>query len=282
MLEFSEVMREEDPSSAASTEGAKEPYNLPEDPQAEESIALEGYTTDDLIDAAFQGIDLVTYKGDYLSRTLLASSINSAIATAEQMFDIAIGKRLIEDEVHDYEGMMLNQFQHTYTYLRPLIKVTKISYMLGNSELLKVPGDWVQLDKKAGAITIFPVSGSVQPIMPAIGSTIPYYGNFRYMPNGLRLTYEAGMDKKDVPANLIDWIAKRAAISVFEVWGDQIIGAGIAGSSLSIDGAAQSIDTTQSAMYGGASARISEYRRDLELLTPVIRRHYARINSAVL
>ena len=88
MLEFSEVMREEDPSSAASTDGPKEPYNLPEDPQAEESIALEGYSTDDLIDAAFQGIDLVTYKGDYLSRTLLASSINSAIAILQHILAV--------------------------------------------------------------------------------------------------------------------------------------------------------------------------------------------------
>ena len=90
------------------------------------------------------------------------------------------------------------------------------------------------------------------------------------------------MDKKDIPYNLLEYIYKKAAISVFEVWGDQIIGAGIASSSLSVDGLSQSIGTTQSAMYGGASARILEYRKDIDELVPILRKHYAKINSVVL
>ena len=102
------------------------------------------------------------------------------------------------------------------------------------------------------------------------------------MPMAVSINYKAGMEKEEIPHNLLDWIFKYAAITIFEVWGDQIIGAGIASASVSIDGLSQSIGTTQSAMYGGASARILEYRKDLEELTPIIRKYFARFDSVVL
>jgi len=53
--------------------------------------------------------------------------------------------------------------------------------------------------------------------------------------------------------------------------GDLILGAGIANQSISIDGLSQSIGTTQSAMYGGASARVESYRQDIDKLISVLR-----------
>lgn len=282
MKDFSEVANEYDPSSFNKEIKEEKEYELPEDEEAEKLIKIEGLTTDELIDMCFQGIDLVTYTGDYFTRTFLARSINSAIDTAEQTFDIALTPRTIEKELHDYEGPGINEYSYTTLFVRPAKKINEVKYYLGNNPIMSIPLDWIQLDKNAGALTIFPVSGGIQPLMPMVGSVMPFFGSRSYMPMGLSVSYEAGMEKEEIPENLLEFIYKKASISIFEVWGDQIIGAGIASSSLSIDGLSQSVGTTQSAMYGGASARILEYRKDLEELTPIIRRHFARINSVVL
>ena len=86
----------------------------------------------------------------------------------------------------------------------------------------------------------------------------------------------------NLPAHLKELIYKKAVIGILQVWGDLILGAGIASSSISIDGLSQSIGTTQSAMFGGASARCEEYRKDIEALIPVLRQKYGGIRMTVV
>ena len=85
-----------------------------------------------------------------------------------------------------------------------------------------------------------------------------------------------------MPAHLRELIYKKAVIGILQVWGDLVLGAGIASQSISIDGLSQSIGTTQSAMYGAASARCTEYRDDIQALIPVIRQQYAGIRMVVV
>lgn len=64
---------------------------------------------------------------------------------------------------------------------------------------------------------------------------------------------------------------------------DLIIGAGIANQSVSIDGVSQSIGTTQSAMFGGASARIQAYSDDLkDSLIPALRMRFGGLRMVVV
>ena len=64
---------------------------------------------------------------------------------------------------------------------------------------------------------------------------------------------------------------------------DLIIGAGIANQSVSIDGLSQSVGTTQSAMFGGASARIQNYSDDLEKrIMPLLRARLSGIKMVVV
>lgn len=282
MKYFDDVKQEHNPSSSLPPTPKKEKFILPTDPEAEETIDIKGLTTDELIDVAFQGIDLMTYDGTPFTRTSLAIAINSAIATAEQTFDIVLKPTLIENELHDYEGDGFYSHQYTPTFRRPVKEVISMEYLFGNKTLFHIPKNWIKLDSKMGDITIFPTSGSLQIINPAIGVAQPYFMSGRYMPMSVKIDYIAGMDKEDIPMNLMMYILKSAAIDIFQQWGDQIIGAGIASSSLSIDGLSQSIGTTQSAMYGGASARILEYRNDLKEVRPIIRRYFGKMHSVLL
>lgn len=59
--------------------------------------------------------------------------------------------------------------------------------------------------------------------------------------------------------------------------------AGIASQSVSIDGLSQSIGTTQSAMFGGASARTESYTKDLkEQILPALRMRFGGIRLCVI
>ena len=104
---------------------------------------------------------------------------------------------------------------------------------------------------------------------------------FSYAPQLWHVKYRAGMDK--IPADLYEAVYKKATIGVLQIWGDLILGAGIASQSISLDGYSQSIGTTQSAMYGGASARCEEYRKDLNnRLLPTLKSYYTGLKMVVL
>lgn len=280
MKKLCEVNRCENPSDPSTEKEPDLKFKLPEDPEAERDIKLEGLTTNELLDMCFQGIDLKTYSGDAFTRSFLVGAINSAISTAEMTFDISLGIKDIEDEYHDVELGYFSSYSYTPLNIRPVREVTKVDYMFGNRQLMRIPNDWVQIH--SNAITIFPTSGILSMQMNNAGFILPYMAHSNYLPNGIRVSYKAGIKKEDVPYNLIEYIFKTAANSIFEVWGDQIIGAGIASSSISLDGVSESIGTTQSAMYGGASARILEYRKDLDALTVALRRYFSKWNMAVL
>lgn len=282
MKSYQEAKEEFCPSSAYPKLEEKEKFILPEDEEAEKLIYIEGVRTEELIDVAFQGIDLKTYDGTPFTRTSLAVAINSAIETAEQTFDITIKPRIIEKELHDYEGGSFQNYQYTATFRRPIMEVYDIKYLFGDQTIYEVPKNWIQVDHRMGDITILPVSGRMNMMPVQLGTVFPTLINRSFVPMAISVSYKAGMKKEDVPMNLMMYIFKMAAIDIFNQWGDQIIGAGIASSSLSIDGLSQSIGTTQSAMYGGASARILEYRNDIESLTPIIRKYFAKLNVVVL
>lgn len=280
MKKLCEVSRCENPSDPNTDKQKELKFVLPQDKEAEKEIKLDGLITDELLDMCFQGIELKTYTGEAFTRSFLVGALNSAIATAEMTFDISLGVKEIKDEYHDVDLGYFNSYSFTPLNTRPVKEITEVSYMFGNRELIKIPKDWVQIH--SNALTIFPTSGLLSAQMTNAGFIFPYISHAQYLPNGIKVSYKAGIEKKDLPYNLIEYIFKTAANSIFEVWGDQIIGAGIASSSISIDGLSESIGTTQSAMYGGASARIQEYRKDLDALTVALRRYFSRWDMAVL
>src|SRR5699024_10884409 len=69
-------------------------------------------------------------------------------------------------------------------------------------------------------------------------------------------------------------VQKYASIEVYQVWGNLIIGAGIANKTLEVDGITETIGTTQSAMYGGASAQILQIDSDITELLDGLRAYF--------
>lgn len=258
--------------------GMQEPENpTPTDPDIPDEpdipINCEGLDTKTLVTNYMFGINLVDQQGKPFPKSLIASYLNSAIAWAEQLFDICLTIRTITDEYHDYERNDYMNWGYIQTYKRPVNSVSELKLMYGNEPAFTVPNEWVKIDKLGGKLNLFPAQGSVNNLI--LGQTGIIYGlhqRFSYVPQMWSLSYTAGMRAEDIPENLKVLIYKQATCDIMTVWGDLILGAGIASQSISIDGLSQSIGTTQSAMYGGASARVESYRQDITNMIPILRK----------
>lgn len=233
------------------------------------------------------GIDLSDDKGNPLPEELFVHYMNAATDYLANLLDITIGETEFMGERHDYirndyQNWGFIQLQHN-----PVKRVKGLRLTYGNRPSVEIPLDWIQLDKLTGQITLFPSAGSANSLI--IGQTGMLFGfqsQWDYAPQLWEVDYVAGIDENDpnMPtAMMAEAIYKRAACGILNVWGDLIIGAGIANQSVSIDGVSQSIGTTQSAMYGGASARVNEYTNDLnDHLLPVLRQKFGGIRMVVV
>nr|DAV03597.1 MAG TPA: head to tail adaptor [Herelleviridae sp.] len=82
-----------------------------------------------------------------------------------------------------------------------------------------------------------------------------------------------------LPSDIKHMITLKASSNmILQVAGDLILGAGIASSSIGIDGLSQSIQTTSSAMYSGYSSRVDYYEKQYDALKKAVKAQY-KINQ---
>jgi hypothetical protein len=241
------------------------------------------FTLDGLKNTYLFGFKLEDYNGNPFPEDLIASYINSAIDYTEVLFDICLTPVEVKDEQHDYERSDYMNWGYIQLWKKPVREITRFTLMYGTRPSFDIPLDWLKIDKSSGKVQMFPSAGNVSNLI--ISGTGAIYGlhNFwDYSPQMWSVDYKAGMEEGEMPAFLKEFVYKKASIGVLQVYGDLILGAGIASQSLSIDGLSQSIGTTQSAMYGGCSARIDDYRKDMDSLIPVIRQKYQGMKMVVV
>lgn len=218
-----------------------------------EPMSWSQISVKDVKDNYLFGIDLSDANGNPLPEGLFVHYINSAVDYIQNLLDITISETEFISERHDY---IRNDYQN-WGFLelehKPVKEVKGIRLMYGNRPSVEIPLDWVQLNKLTGQITLFPSAGSANSLI--IGQTGLLFGfqsQWDYAPMLWEVDYVAGIDEKDssMPFELLkEAVSKRASCGILNVWGDLIIGAGIANQSVSIDGISQSIGTTQSADY---------------------------------
>lgn len=229
------------------------------------------------------GIDLSGPEGDPFPDELLQANLDGAIQQVQNILDIQISELAIVGEQHDYNANDFKNWGYMDLWKRPVQSIQQLRLMYGNQPSFVIPNDWVKVQKNVGQISLFPSQGSAGGLI--IGSTGLLLGlnsMWNYAPYAWEIDYTAGWAEGTVPGDIRHLVYMYACIAVMTVWGDLIIGAGIASQSIGIDGLSQSVSTTQSAMFGGASGRIESYRKDIEILIPILRRKYSGIPFAVL
>lgn len=225
-------------------------------------IPLSNLNAQWLKDTYFFGIPLIDTNGNTISDTVLDFYIKRGIRQMENELDISIFETEFVERQDFYQdwwkGWAYFKLKH-----KPVIEITKLEVKYGDQPVFSIPLEWIRLEHRAGQFHLFPQLGqfggtlaidkayTLAPILLAV----------RYAPHLFEITYRAGM--REVDEDLADAIGMIAAIQVFNIFGDLVIGAGIASLTISVDGISQSIGTTSSAENAAYSARILMYKREL-------------------
>lgn len=208
------------------------------------------------------GVKLIDTDGNEMSDETLQDYISIATDMLEIDLDISIvPKTVVEPKDYyfndyvDWGYLNLNEV--------PVRSVTKLVAKYPDQAILEFPPQWFKVRKHDGQLRLLPGLGTYSGFqVNGQGQFLPeLFRNKSRVPDLFEVTYETGFEDGCVPMTINAAIGLMAAIFALNIAGDLILGAGIANSSLGIDGLNQSIGTTSSAENHGYSAKVKEYQK---------------------
>lgn len=223
--------------------------------------------------------------------------IEQAVANTEKELDIVIRPRVTLDR-QDFNLTEANSLMFLRTYERPIIQVEDLSMGYNNQMLYKFPDEFVKVNNLYGQIEIQPsllmnmTNGASPQSIPVTAFPFVWandsYGlssSPNFVAQMIGIKYVAGMLPPDpaerginrawyIHPDLVAYVAKKATIEVLERWGRLILGAGIAGYSLNVDGISTSVNSTQSAENTGSTADIKLLQTDMKSLKDNLMNYY--------
>jgi len=232
------------------------------------------------------------------------SMIEQAVANTEKELDLTIRPR-VTSEAMDYNQTEYNSYMFLRTSERPIIQVDELAMSFNNRPIMKYPDPWIKVTHRFGQLEIQPtllmqmgdglqlsnitMNGGLIGLPQA---TTPFGGTPMFSPQMIWITYASGM--LPMPASdrginrgwyvhpdLVAYVAKKATIEVLERWGRLILGAGIAGYGISVDGISTQVDSTQSAENTGSTADIKLLQADMKDIKNNLTAYYG-LNIGVL
>jgi len=232
------------------------------------------------------GVKIQDGNGNEIAEHVKKMYIRSAQEEIEKYLNIKLLKQIIVESREFYR----DDFRH-WNYIRvsyPAEKALKLQGFISDQIQIEYPSDWLTVKKSNEGhfwrhIHVVPNQGGQTITSGVIFSGItPQLGllAFDKIPDYWEVRYCTGFDS--IPNDILNVIGKLAAINLFHIAGDLILGAGIASTSIGIDGLSQSISTTSSATNAGYGARILGYIEDLNRTLPNIRNHYKGFNLITL
>jgi len=247
------------------------------------SVSGAALSARELKEEYLSGVPLVTKDGEPITDTVLNSHIRKSISWLERQVEISIHPRVIEDERHDYYIDDYRNFAYINLNHFPVIKVTRwLAAYPGNNMIYDFILEWVHVHGRSGQIQLVPTQGTLsQVIMTAGGNFLPLLYAATHIPDFFHIDYVCGFKKGEVPDDVMDAVAKRAAIQILRLVGEQIGGLGIANMSVSIDGLSQSTGTTKEGgnVFGG---RIRDYKEELDQEVKALRNYYKGLKMVVV
>jgi hypothetical protein len=222
------------------------------------------------------GIDLTDQDGNELPKEVFEHAINTAVSFLEHKLDIVILKRGFEEK-YDYRQVDYTNFNFIQLKKRPAIEVTEIKAKFPNNvDLVTYPEQWFVLEKEAAQIQLSPVEGTFSGlVVTSGGSYVPLlYGTKDYWPHLFQIKYVAGFEHDCIPTVINDMIGMQAAIRLFEILGDIVLGPGVTSESVGMDGASVSKQTGGGAKNNVFSARIDSYRTQMKDYIETVRKYY--------
>ena len=247
-------------------------------------------TPEELEALYFYGIVIRSQDGTTITTDTIRAQIRSAQQEIEKFLEIRLAPKFIEHNVSYYRDDYWQKFPILKVKL-PVTKPLSLTGFLNGIEQIRYPQTWLNTKKdNEGSyhklVHIIPTgavnansSGSV-----LLTGITAYYGltAFNDIPNYFDIQYVTGFEADKLPFDIMDLIGKFAAIKLFHIAGDLILGAGISSLSLGIDGLSQSVSTTSSATNAGYGARIIGYIKDIDNTLKRLKGYYRGFTATAL
>lgn len=234
-------------------------------------------TVKNLKERFIAGVDLTFDDGSPFPDSLFEYCISSAISTLEHELDIYIAPVQKADDV-DFRTPNFYNWDFVQLDHYPIVSVDKWEVIFpSNQTLFEYPLSWIRLDADKGVVRLFPDRGQI-PQWMVNASFYPYLvmGQSN-LPHFYKIHYTAGFDVEKIPFAINEVIGIMASMLPLDIAGDLIAGAGIASSSVGLDGISQSISTTASATNAGYGARIISLKSRLKEHMTTLRNYYKGI-----
>jgi len=236
----------------------------------------------DLVNLYLTGIPLCYPNGGSISEETIKQKILAAQQELEDYLSIKLVKQVIE-ESQDFIREEFKQWGFIKTVF-PIFEPLKLNGMINNIQQVNYPPEWLSIKRsndktKFRNLFLIPNTegGAAQTQHAFVFSGItPHMGFFgtNYIPNYWRVEYISGWDADEMPHDLIDTVAKYAAIQMLAIIGDLIYGAGIGNQSISLDGISQTYSTTKGGGKGAFSGRTAQYAEELANRLKLLRGEY--------
>lgn len=238
----------------------------------------------------FYGIPIdIANDGTSLSPETIDSYILASQQEFQRFFDMKLKNQLItETRTYHRDDYVSNNFPNMQTSW-PVKKGLSVAGLLNDVEQIFYPEEWINWQESSDGMyfkmmNLVP-TGSTQTadtnvivlgIMNQIG-----FQRYTQVPNYWTLQYITGFDS--LHYDLLNIIGKSAAIGLFNVLGDIILGQpALASYSVSLDGLSQSISTTNSATNAAFGARIINYNKEIKISVDRLKTAYKGITFTTL
>ncbi len=222
--------------------------------------ALEIISIAELKEFYLFGLDLTNDAGEPYPDSLYAHYIRSALGSLEKNLDIKISRVQYTEERHDYFRQDYVKHMFVKLFHQPVISVESVKiFMPGEAEIIDFENDWIHIQRAAAHVEIVPgLAAASSTWIGLSGVWLPLaMRRYDFLPDAFRIAYTAGFGVKrgtgvspsdpdfdKVPDDIKDLVGKIASFGPLNIAGDLLGGAGIASQSISVDGLAQSFNTT--------------------------------------
>ena len=209
----------------------------------------------ELLNTYFYGIQITESQGTSMSSEVIKRFIQAAQEEVEKWLGIKIAKQIITEDkdFHRNDWYSWGYIRTTY----PCSKGLSLDGYIGEVKQIQYPTEWLSVRHTSDGelyhrhLYLVPSTNSPSPSMVVYTGMTPHLsltGSIT-VPNYWRISYETGFCK--VPKDLLNFIGMLAAINIFHIMGDIILGApGVSSQSIGIDGLSQSY-SAKSDGYGG-------------------------------
>lgn len=204
--------------------------------------------------------------GEDFSDDAYQNALDTAVGMLETFLDMSISPVKNHVEYKDYRINDYYEFGYFQLDNFPIESVSRIRLVyfrdedgsVDDQQSLEIPKGWWRVNAHDGIIRLVPNGKMPGNLAYGAGGFFPEVFRLPMIPHAWEVTYDHGFCSGKVPVLVNQAISMIAAIICLITAGHLILGAGIAGQSISLDGLSQSIQTTQSAENSGFSSVIKD------------------------